>query len=134
MNLKKLLKDNGKIFAIATTAIGAIGWLANDKMNKIKKQDEIIEIVQSAEFKNAIIETIEIALNQKGGINSQILDIRNSLDRGKEKMNHLEGADEKDYRELADKLTKIREAVVESERRALERDLKDCRDSLRARK
>jgi hypothetical protein len=141
MNLKKLLKDNKAIIATITAAIGTIGWLANNQMNKIKKQDEILEIVQSAEFKNAVIQIIDIALNQKGGINSQISDIKNLLERGKEKMQHLENADEVDYRELNEKISKNRDAgidryisnierVRESDIRSCDRDLRSCERDL----
>lgn len=145
MNLKKLLKDNGKIIAGITAILASGGYILNHQMNKIKKQEEVLEIVQSAEFKNTVAEIIENVLNQKGGINSQILDIKNSLDRGKEKMSHLENADDTDYRELNDKITKNRDAGIDRyisnlkemhsiERRVLERDLKDCRALLRVRK
>ena len=141
MNLKKLFKNNGKILAIATTAIGAIGWLANDKMNKIKKQDGILEIVKSAEFKNAIVEIINVVINQEGGINSQITDIKNNRSRDKDKIIELQNADEADYREISDKLSKHGDAGVEryisniervreSDIRSCERDLRSCERDL----
>lgn len=142
MNIKKLLKGNTKAIAWITVILASGGYILNHQMNKIKKQDEILEIIQSAEFKNAVIETIDIALNQKGGINSQISDIKNLLERGKDKMQHLENADEADYRELNDKISKNRDAGVEryisniervreSDLRSCERDLQIYRDLLK---
>lgn len=142
MNLKKLLKDNGKIIAGITAILASGGYILNHQMNKIKKQDEIAEIIQSAEFINAVVKTIDITLNQEGGINSKIADIKNLLERGKEKMQHLENADEADYRELNEKISKNRDAGVEryisniervreSDLRSCERDLQIYRDLLK---
>lgn len=141
MNLKKLLKDNGKIIAGITAILASGGYILNHQMNKIKKQDEIAEIIQSAEFINAVVKTIDITLNQEGGINSKIADIKNLLERGKEKMQHLENADEVDYRELNEKISKNRDAGVEryisniervreSDLRSCERDLRSCERDL----
>lgn len=142
MNLKKLLKDNGKILAIATTAIGAIGWLANDKMNKIKKQDEISEIVKSAEFKNVVVEIIKNTLDQDGGVNNKLLNIVNSLNNGKDTMSQIKEDAKQDYRDQSEKISKNRDAGVEryitnieriheSDLRSCERDLQIYRDLLK---
>ena len=171
MSFAKILKDKKIITALVAIVAGG-GFLINHQINKIKEEDTIktliqsvefgssVEktvktLIQSAEFRGAIVETVQIVLNQEGGvsskiadmqngINSQILEIKSLLDRGKEKMQTLETADSSDYKELNDKITKNREAGVERyianlkevhansekmheiERRSLERDLKAC--------